>query len=174
MVLKKQTVWLLTMLSLIIVLSVYYMTSPGKPASTALDTSSQVDEAQNKKDVITTTATDDKMAEYRIKHADAQSKLEKEYQGVIDSDKSSTQAVSKAYDKLESLKTVASNEKLLEDVIKSKGYSDAVVMADGESVQVVVATKSLSNKQANTIMKLANEYLGADKLVKVDYELTKK
>ena len=30
MVLKKQTVWLLTMLSLIIVLSVYYMTSPGQ------------------------------------------------------------------------------------------------------------------------------------------------
>ncbi len=27
--LKKQTVWLLTMLSLMIVLSVYYMTSPG-------------------------------------------------------------------------------------------------------------------------------------------------
>ncbi|MFD2618342.1 SpoIIIAH-like family protein [Terrilactibacillus laevilacticus] len=173
MLLKKQTVWLLTMLSLIIVLSVYYMTSPGKPASTALDTSSQEDQAQNKKDIVTT-ATEDKMAEYQIKHADEQRKLEKEYQGVINSEKSSTQAVSKAYDKLESLKTIASNEKLLEDVIVSKGYSDAVVMADGESVQVVVATKSLSNKQANTIMKLTNEYFGADKLVKVDYELTKK
>ncbi len=30
MVLKKQTVWLLTMLSLIVVLSVYYVTSPNQ------------------------------------------------------------------------------------------------------------------------------------------------
>ena len=28
MLLKKQTVWLLTMLSLVVVLSVYYLTSP--------------------------------------------------------------------------------------------------------------------------------------------------
>ena len=31
MLLKKQTVWLLTMLSLVVVLSVYYLTSPEVP-----------------------------------------------------------------------------------------------------------------------------------------------
>lgn len=33
MLLKKQTVWLLTMLSLVVVLSVYYMTTPESPQS---------------------------------------------------------------------------------------------------------------------------------------------
>ena len=32
MLLKKQTVWLLTMLSLVVVLSVYYITSPEQTA----------------------------------------------------------------------------------------------------------------------------------------------
>ena len=32
-VIKKQTVWLLTMLSLVVVLSVYYMTTPENPQS---------------------------------------------------------------------------------------------------------------------------------------------
>ena len=35
MLLKKQTVWLLTMLSLVVVLSVYYLTSPESTEETA-------------------------------------------------------------------------------------------------------------------------------------------
>jgi stage III sporulation protein AH len=46
MVLKKQTVWLLTMLSLIIVLSVYYVTSPNVPG----DEIAFVDEGQEEQD----------------------------------------------------------------------------------------------------------------------------
>ncbi|WKB36995.1 SpoIIIAH-like family protein [Terrilactibacillus sp. S3-3] len=102
------------------------------------------------------------------------SKLEKKYQGIITSEKSSTEEVSKAYDSLEALKTLANNEKMLEDVIKSKGFADAVVQASGHEVQVFISSDKLSNKQANTIMKLANEYLGSDKMVSVDYALTEK
>ena len=42
MLLKKQTVWLLTMLSLVVVLSVYYVTSEPKTSDlTAMDKVSQ-------------------------------------------------------------------------------------------------------------------------------------
>lgn len=177
MVLKKQTVWLLTMLSLIVVLSVYYLTSPGQsPDKMVIGDKQATEKAKKGKDqkVVTTTATEDKLAEYELEKTNEMSKLEKKYQGIITSEKSSTEQVSKAYDSLEALKTLANNEKMLEDVIKSKGYANAVVQASGHEVQVFVSSDKLSNKQANGIMKLANEYLGTDKMVSVDYALTEK
>ena len=48
MLLKKQTVWLLTMLSLVIVLSVYYITSPTQQAT---DMAYQEKDAKENQDV---------------------------------------------------------------------------------------------------------------------------
>ncbi|MFD2637407.1 SpoIIIAH-like family protein [Piscibacillus salipiscarius] len=50
MVLKKQTVWLITMLSLLIVLSVFYMTSPNDVEVVGTDDDEQTEENQNGED----------------------------------------------------------------------------------------------------------------------------
>ncbi|MDI4688552.1 hypothetical protein MKZ46_21545, partial [Pseudoalteromonas shioyasakiensis] len=55
--LKKQTVWLLTMFSLVVVLSVYYVTSPQLTEQVAFE---QKEEANNEKGL---TPTDEAMKE---------------------------------------------------------------------------------------------------------------
>ena len=47
MLLKKQTVWLLTMLSLVVVLSVYYLTAPEENAADMTATE-QMEKEENK------------------------------------------------------------------------------------------------------------------------------
>lgn len=182
MVLKKQTVWLLTMLSLIIVLSVYYVTSPDQSASDQMvsdqtkQADKQADVNKDKKSAIKSTITsEDKLADYRLAKADDRKKLANEYQSVISSSDGSTVEASKAYDKLEALKTLANNENLLEDMIKNKGFADALVSTNQESqsVNVYVTTDNLSSKQATTIVNLAHKYLGNDKLVSVKYDSMK-
>ncbi|MFC7394238.1 SpoIIIAH-like family protein [Scopulibacillus cellulosilyticus] len=177
MLLKKQTVWLLTMLSLIIVLSVYYMTSPGQAPGdkmAATDHKQSKEQANKGKDsvAVSTTVSSDKLAEIRLKKADDRKKLAEQYQDAISSSKSTAKS-SKAYDKLEALNTLSNSEKLLEDMIKSKGYSDAVVDTSGNDVNVYVASNNMSSKQATQIVNMTHEYLGDDKLVSVKYETSK-
>ncbi|TCP31180.1 stage III sporulation protein AH [Scopulibacillus darangshiensis] len=177
MVLKKQTVWLLTMLSLIIVLSVYYITSPGGSTSDqAADTKQNGQKAADVagKPVNTKVTSEDQLAEYSLKKADDQKEKANEYQSVITSDNSTVADVNKAYDKMEALQTTANNEKLLEDMIKSKGYADAVVSTDENNVTVYVASEDMSSKQANEIQRMAHKYFGGQKLVQVNYAIAKK
>lgn len=175
MLMKKQTIWLLTMLSLMAVLSVYYLMNPDSADRKA---------AQNLTDVngqaITTDAdlkaaikSGDQMAEYKLQRAENQKKLADSYVSTITAKASTTKEISEANNKLEALNTLASNEKHLEDVIRSKGFTDAVVMSDNEDVNVYVEAKSLTPKQAADIMKMTHEYLGDEKLVSVNYTAAK-
>ena len=58
MLLKKQTVWLLTMLSLVVVLSVYYITSPEQKSNELAGVEEKVKD--NQKPAATETKAEDK------------------------------------------------------------------------------------------------------------------
>lgn len=169
--LKKQTVWLLTMLSLIVVLSVYALTVPEEPERTSSGSGEQTEEtsADNKKEEVKTTSVEEKLAEIAVKKEDERSKLDEEYQNVIASEDSSTKEVSEAHSKLEELQTIAGNEMILEDVMREKGYHDAVVKTDGREIQIFVGADKLSDQQANELIQLANKYVGTGRIVSVNY-----
>ncbi|WP_158077341.1 SpoIIIAH-like family protein [Caenibacillus caldisaponilyticus] len=178
MVLKKQTVWLLTMLSLIVVLSVYYVTSPGgAPADQAgLLTNNKDEKSSAKKEngLTSTVAPEDRFAEYRLQRDESRHDLEKKLQAEMTDKGSDAQAVSKAYDQIQAINALANKEKILEDMIMSKGYEDAVVAASETSsdVNVYVKADSLSNKQVNEIIAMVYKELGTDN-VRVTYEKSK-
>lgn len=185
MVLKKQTVWLLTMLSLIVVLSVYYITTPGQsPNQMAVgDKKSQQNQAatsnkgtasksvtDNKKSSVASSVSSDNMfTAYRIDRDNNRSKEIAKWQEIAASKDSTAVQASKALDSIHQLQTLASNETLLEDMIKAKGFKDALVETQGNNVHVYVKAKSLSNSQAVTIMNLTKEYFG-NKIVSVSYD----
>ncbi|MCO7176593.1 SpoIIIAH-like family protein [Sporolactobacillus kofuensis] len=172
---KKQTVWLLTMLSLIVVLSVYALSTPGNSSdqassSTAGKSKSVATDVKNNKSVKAS-AVETKLADIELSKDDERASLEKKYESVIASGKSSAKEVSAAYDKMASLKTLADNETMLEDVIQSKGYKNSVVKTSGTQVQIYVDSKKLTDKQANQLIQLTNEYLGTGRIVSVTYAL---
>jgi stage III sporulation protein AH len=175
---KKQTVWLLTMLSLIVVLSVYALSAPGnhtsnssqsaadkaKPASTGIKTGK----------TVTATAAATKLADIELSKNDERAQLEKKYENVIASNESSAKEINAAYNEMDSLKALADNETMLEDVIQSKGFKNSVVKTSGSQVQIYVDSNKLTDKQANHLIQLANEYLGTGRVVSVTYALNQK
>ncbi|WP_085523401.1 SpoIIIAH-like family protein [Tuberibacillus sp. Marseille-P3662] len=172
MVLKKQTVWLLTMLSLIVVLSVYYVTTPGTGEQLAADDGEKQTETaskdgqSNSKDVTSSIEADSALAELENQKVDRRNEQAQQYQNTITGSDSATK-VSEAKANLETLKTTERQETLLEDWVVNQGFSDAVVDTQGQNIKVYVNSKQLSKKQANSIMRKSNEYLGSEKLVKV-------
>lgn len=179
MVLKKQTVWLLTMLSLIVVLSVYYVTTPTKsPTAASTQTKNQSTTSNSSAKLSTgvtssVTSASDLFASYKLKRDQQTSTLAQQYEAVIASDTSTAQQVNAATDKLTSLDSEAKQETQLEQEIISKGFgTDAVVTKKGAYADVYVQAKNLSSKQASEIMALVvNSPLGVQ-FANVKYQTT--
>lgn len=198
--LKKQTVWLLTMLSLVVVLSVYYIMSPesknavqmqseksssdsgevatekapakqdtkeksgtetekGKEDGTKGTKDSSADketsaEASEKGTVVTETADDDLFTTYRLDLEDARSKEREELNAIVSSDDATAKEKSEAYDKMTALSEVEGTEKQLETLIKTQGYEDALVNAEGDKINITVKSDKHSKSKATAIIDL--------------------
>ena len=191
--LKKQTVWLLTMFSLVVVLSVYYVTSPQLTEEVAFE---QKEEANNEKDLKPTdeamqeevanegevaneeeviveqnnATSDDLFTALRLEIEDERSKLRQELNAIVASNSVSAEEKSKAIDQLQQLSNIAEKEAVLETLIKSKGYDDALVRVHENQVHITVKAKEHSKKAANEIIQLVQSELGRVQDVAVRFQ----
>jgi stage III sporulation protein AH len=173
MVLKKQTVWLLTMLSLIIVLSVFYISSPNQPVDyTTTNGNVNNDTAKNDNNdgsVVTEMTRDEAFIALQLEREEKRSVMEADYLAVIASSDVTAEAKSEAYSKLQALNELAAKENILETMIRAQGYEDAIVTTNGNRAQVIVKSQEQSKKDAAEIMLLGLEQLGYNMVVVVEF-----
>ncbi|SDY56348.1 stage III sporulation protein AH [Evansella caseinilytica] len=195
MVLKRQTVWLLTMLSLIIVLSVYYISMDrmdkqameeeaeghhGETADTGEDQENQnlnlfdddeltyieIEEIDDIDDFSSLYSGVDSVSEMfdviRLQRQDSRSKMREDYRAVIESVEATAEIKSEAFDKHENLYTLQQKEESLETLIKSKGYEDALVIAEDDTLKVYVKADELTKEETVEIMMLSYDHLGIE------------
>ncbi len=182
MLLKKQTVWLLTMLSLVIVLSVYYITSPtqqvtdmaaeqnegGKKAADNKETSANGDV-----EVVTDSAGNEVFEAMRMEVEDQRAQLREELEAKVGDPELSAEEKSAAYEQMENLRELAMTESVLETTIKTIGYDDALVRANGDSIRITVKTdKEHTKANANEIIRLVMSEVGNVKPVAVEFQPT--
>lgn len=176
MVVKKQTAWLLTMLSLIIVLSVYYILQPGesptnvayidekeKTTETEDDKSTETSEDDpDKVESVSNVSSDEMFAALRIKINEARDRQLAQYQEVVASGEVSAELKSEAYEKMEQLNEETKKISVLESLIANQfGFEDVIVNPiDAKKYNVIVKADSLSSKEANEIMRKTVEHLG--------------
>lgn len=154
--LKKQTIWLITMLSLVVVLSVYYVTSEPINQS-ASDVSGEVEGESTDTNVETSQVFE----ELRIELEDKRSQMKSELSSIVAATDASAEDKSTARDRMISLEETSQKETMLESLIESIGYNDVFVQADGETVQIRVQAEELTKEQANKIMQLTENELGS-------------
>ncbi|MET3684309.1 stage III sporulation protein AH [Alkalibacillus flavidus] len=185
MVLRKQTVWLITMLSLLIVLSVYYLMSPGSEEVALIP-----DEDEERQEIIdgedgseggqdsetegqtSSTSTDgldvdvsvDELTPHelfttiRLEKQDTRSELKEQLSSIVASSTATTAEKNEAMEEMYALQTVAQKETILEEmIIQEKGYQDVLVRTDDDVVQIRVIAEELSSTDANHIMQLARD-----------------
>lgn len=179
MVLKKQTVWLLTMLSLIIVLSAYYIMTPGTDNVAFVDDQEEQASEQDKAketnasgdDMVTSSvSSDETFAALRLEIQEQRDAAIEDYTSVIASE-ASTDLRNEAHEQRQELLALSQKESVLENLIKSEGYSDAIVYTlANNKVRVIVKADQLSNEEANNIMVLAQEQLGNQQRIAVEFQ----
>ena len=189
MLLKKQTVWLLTMLSLVVVLSVYYITSPEQKsndlAAVEQKAKDQVDQNQTKtkaktktdaagNTVVSQVAGDEEFETLRLKLEEMRSEQRAELTAVVASTDLPPEERSKAMDQIQKISQTAQKEEILETLIRTMGYEDALVRADGAKVRVTVKSKKKpSPTAANEIMLKVKKEIGETNYVAVEFSPTK-
>lgn len=168
--LKKQTVWLLTMLSLVIVLTIYYLNS--EPINQmALDSQNQETEKATEGeeetnldgDVETETTEmvrDDVFEAIRLQMMEERSRKKEELETLAGSPELSAEEISAAIDEMEKINELAEKERMLEMlIISSLGYEDALVRADDNEVRITVKGQKPSRANANEIIRMVQEEL---------------
>lgn len=167
MLLKKQTVWLMTMFSLIAVLSIYYLTTPESKMATSLP---KTDNNVDKESVVTEeSASDPVFSELRLQVTEARSKEKERLQDVVATTEISEADKNKAYTEMQAITDQAATEGVLETLIKSEGYSDALVRVDNKGVNVTVKADEHSATEANNIIQMVIKELDEYKPVTVEF-----
>ncbi|WP_079708535.1 SpoIIIAH-like family protein [Paraliobacillus ryukyuensis] len=187
--LKKQTVWLLTMLSLMIVLSVYYMNQNAngdlafinddlteEETTTGNVDGSTKDTVTEGTDIVTDTTegtaseTDDLFTTIRMDVEESRSVRMEQLEEIVASSATSTEEKNEAYDEMEQIDQLSSKELIVEETLKAdKGYQDVLVRTEDEDVIVTVKADELSDSEANNIMQTIYDEFG-NKNVEVKFQ----
>lgn len=180
MVLKKQTVWLITMLSLLIVLSVFYITSPGDDQYAGVsdderemdderesdDEGDHPDDAEEMPDlddldVTGITSIDDMFTTIRLERQDDYNEMKEQLSAIVASSNSSTDEINNAMEQINDLQAAARKESYLErTIMQEKGYRDVLVRKEDDFVEITVITEELSKTDANNLMQMARDEFG--------------
>ncbi|MBD1373240.1 SpoIIIAH-like family protein [Hazenella sp. IB182357] len=177
MSMNKQTVWLVSMLTLMVVLSAYYMvTGPIEPTNQLVEGEDlatngsevkvdikpleQATEAPTAQEAnLPKQSGDDYFVAYQLQRNTLRQKMTEEYMNVLTDPKASKEQLAEAEEKIEQLVKVDNAESVLEELIRKEGFPDAVVVSNNPNVDVVVQSKKLSNEQAVKLITLVKQQL---------------
>jgi len=148
---NKQNLWFLTLFSLILVLSVYYITMPNDLLTKAVATEETEKKEEEVKDTVEEVSS---LTAMRVS-------LEEERQGMMDdlqeqltSDTISSEEKNNAYEKLKYLNSLQSKEEEFEKKIKKELDLDSFVKIDNTDVSVVCVSSKHDSSLANSVMRL--------------------
>ncbi len=123
--------------------------------------------------VATETADENLFTAYRMELEDARSKEREQLNSIVSSDDATAKEKSEAYDKMTALSNAEGTEKQLETLIKTQGYKDALVDAEGDKINITVMSDKHSNAKASAIIDLVEKEIKTMKDVAVTFEPTK-
>lgn len=157
---NRKNLWFLTLFSLVLVLSVYYITMPNE-----LLVSNHGENIDNIKveesNIIETLKQED--------NNNTLSELNKLKATIADS-KTSTEDKNKAFDAMKLLNQISSKETLLEEKVKNTHNLDSFVKIDGDQVRVVINSKDHTKTLANDIMRTIQANFDTKQYISIQFK----
>ena len=162
---NKKNLWFLTLFSLILVLSVYYITMP-----TELLVTNNGEIIDNEEAIITN--IEETTVVEALKIEDNNTTLEEinKLKETIANVETSTEDKNKAFDTLKTLNQISSKEELLEEKIKTTYDLDSFIKIDGDQIRVVIDSDEHSNTIANNIMKTIQNNFDTKQYISIQFK----
>ena len=151
---NKEHLWFLTLFSLILVLSVYYVTMPSD-----LLLSNQVfdDEKKNVDKVNLEVEESDVLVSLRLDLEESRENEKKELQTILTNSETTMEEKNNAYEKINYLNTIYGEEEKLEKKVKECCNIESFIEVDNQEINVVGISQNHSVSLANDIMRAIQE-----------------
>ncbi len=143
---NKKNIWFLTLFSLILVLSVYYITMPNDLLS--------VKDTSNEETVVEEISESSVLVALRVDEEESYEEELQTIKEVLTSKESTTEEKNNAFEKMKSLNNIRSEQEEIENSIKEKFNYESFVKIDGNQIRVVIEAEEHDVKLANQIMRL--------------------
>ena len=154
---KKRSVWFLTLFSLVAVVTVFYVSDQPSPFDgIALFSDGTIDGVG----LVETSSTNEEsfvsqsnaFEEMRMEVTEKRSQLRDQLTTKVGSNEFTAEQKDEAYNQIEELVKIDSTEAMLELIIKSLGYDDALVRIEESDVLIDVVSNEQSTKKASEII----------------------
>ncbi len=164
---NKKNIWFLTLFSLILALSVYYVTMPSE---VLLDVYGNVDKKEeNKKEDVVVEETDI-IAVYHLEDETTTTKeLDLLKMKLVDA-KTTIDEKNSVYDKIKDIENNKNLEANIEKQIKDELKYKAFVKIKDDTIMVVISSKKYDISIANKVMKLVQKNFKETKYITVKFE----
>lgn len=145
---NKQSLWFLTLFSLILVLSVYYITMPSEILSP---------EVNKDKDKVVVIEESEILTALRIETDETRLSQMKDLRLVLTNIEATIEEKNNAYEQLKLLDVIKGKEEKIESKIKENFKLNSFIKIDNNQVKVVVSSDKHSTELANNIMRSIQE-----------------
>ena len=164
---NKKSLWFLTLFSLILVLSIYYITMPSELLLTGNNISNN-EESDNEPTI--NIEESDLLVALRVESDEEMSKEIKELELILTNADSSVEEKNNAYEKIKNLNSNRTEEEKLETQIKETHKLESFVKIKGNNISVIVKSNEHSNTIANNIMRTIQSNYEDSKYITVKFQ----
>jgi len=143
---NKQSLWFLTLFSIIIVLAVYYIALPNNTLAT-------ISEIESDKETIYIDEVDT-LAALRIENEEETETTLNELQSVLLNEKSSLEEKNTAYESIQDINTNKGKCESIEKLISDNFDFDSFVKIKDDNISITISNKKHDKELANNIIRL--------------------
>ncbi len=164
---NKRSLWFFTLFSLILVLSIYYITMPSE---LLLTTNKKTVDTQTNSEPTISVEESDLLVALRVESDEEMSNEIEELQLVLTNTESSVDEKNKAYEKIKQLNDNRGEEEKLENQIKENYKLDSFVKINNGQINVTVNSSEHSSSLANNIMRTIQSNYEDSKYITVKFQ----
>jgi stage III sporulation protein AH len=161
---NKKNLWFLTLFSLVLVLSIYYVTMPNE----LLLTSNGVEDGNNDKQLNVKESSI--ISALKVEDNNSTLKEIGALKEILTKEDSSVDDKNKAFDALKLINQISSKEELLEEKIMNNYSLDSFVKIDGDQIRVVIESEMHDNDLANKIMKTIQKEFDTKQYISIQFK----
>ncbi len=160
---NKQNLWFITLFSLIMVLSIYYLTM----SEDSLSTLNVSKNENNTSDVVI--SQNETLVALKVANEEALVLKIEELQNTLLNNGATIQEKNKAYEELQNINKIESEKETIEKLMKDNFKLDSVVSIDGNKILVTIASSTHDSTLANNIIRSVQALYSNTKYITVKF-----
>ena len=169
---NKKNLWFLTLFSLILVLSVYYITMPSELLLTNSGDylKTEKNEETNNEKTKTTVSESEVITALKIANEEELQKELDALKQILSDSKKSADEKNEAFDKMKNINENKAKEDEIIKIIKTEFDLDSFVKIEGSQVKVVATKDTHDTTLANQIMRKVQESFDTSMYISVEFK----